>query len=141
MPQDTAPPSERGSINPTASASIVPQALRALVESQIERGKETFESLSAAAHHAYTTNLKNADEYGKKLIEVGQRDSEDVFDCWRRLLVAKSPAEMIEVWTSHAPRQLQSISNRTGELWTLLSRMATEAAKPVANGAANPALK
>lgn len=141
MPEDTTPPSEHGSINPMAPAYVAPQALRALIESQIERGKETFDSLSAAAHHAYATNMKNVDEYGKKLIEVGQRDSDDVFDCWRRLLVAKSPAEMIEVWTSHAPRQLQSISNRTGELWALLSRMATEAAKPVTNGAANSALK
>lgn len=49
-------------------------------------------------------------------------------------MAAKSLPEVMEVWTTHAPRQLNAMSSRTGELWALYWKVAADAAKPLAAG-------
>jgi hypothetical protein len=67
-------------------------------------------------------------------MEAGHQDADGVYDCCRELMAAKSLPEVMDVWTTHAPRQLNAMSSRTGELWTLYWKVAADAAKPIAVG-------
>src|ERR1700692_3734273 len=59
---------------------------------------------------------------------AGHQDADGVYDCCRELMAAKSLPEVMEVWTTHAPRQLNAMSSWTGELWTLYWKVAANAA-------------
>jgi hypothetical protein len=112
----------------------MPSAFRTFADNQVIQRKETLEALSTATREAYSTSVKGLNEYGQKIMEAGQRDADSVYDCCRDLMAAKSLPEVLDVWTTHAPRQLNAMSSRTGELWALYWKMAADAAKPIAAG-------
>lgn len=113
---------------------MLPSALRAFAENQVTQRKETLGALSTAAQEAYSTSVSGLNECGQKIMEAGHRDADGVYDCCRELMAAKSLPEVMEIWTTHAPRQLNAMSSRTGELWALYWKVAADAAKPLAAG-------
>lgn len=117
-----------------ASLFIAPEALRSFADSQVARQRETLVSLSAAFQNAYSRSIQNFNEYGKKVIEAGQQDAVDAFDCWRAMVGAKSPAEVVDVWARHVPRQLETMMSRAGALWSLSCNVSADNAKTVMNG-------
>ena len=122
----------------TVSTFALPEAFRTLAGSQVVRGKETLDTLSTAAQNACSTNINVFNEYSQKLMKAGQRDADNAYDYWRDLVAAKSLSEMIHIWSSHAPRQLHSMSDRTSELWAHYYKMANAATKPITNGMSHP---
>jgi hypothetical protein len=114
-----------------------PQAFRALADRQAVQGKEAMEALSTAAQDTYSTNIKALTEYGQKVIKAGQQDADRAYECWRELIGVRSLPEFIEVWASHAPRQFDTMSNRTGEFLGLFCRMTADATKPITNSGMN----
>jgi hypothetical protein len=113
---------------------MLPSALRAFAEDQVIQRKETLEALSTAAQEAYSTSVRGLNECGQKIMQAGHQDADGIYDCCRELMAAKSLPEVMDVWTTHAPRQLNAMSSRTGELWTLYWKVAADAAKPLAAG-------
>jgi hypothetical protein len=113
---------------------MLPSALRAFAENQVTQRKKTLGALSTAAQEAYSTSVRRLNECGQKIMEAGHHDADGVYDCCRELMAAKSLPEVMEVWTTHAPRQLNAMSSWTGELWTLYWKVAADAAKPIAAG-------
>lgn len=116
------------------SSFVLPPAFRAFAENQVIQGKETLETLSTAVQEAYSTGLNGLNEYSQKVAEAGQQDADAVCDCCRELITAKSVPEVMDVWTTLAPRHLSAMSSRTGELWALYWKIATDTAKPIAAG-------
>jgi len=114
---------------------MLAEPLRTWAGNQVIQGKETLDALSAATQDAYSSNIRALNAYREKLLNAGQENAEDTFNCWRELVAARSLPEMIEIWTSHAPRQFNTMSSRTDELWTQFYKIATDATKPFANGA------
>jgi hypothetical protein len=111
---------------------VLPPALRTFAENQVIHGKETLETLSSTVQEACSTGLSSLNEYGQKIAEVGRQDADAVCDCWRELISAKSLPEVMDVWTTSAPRHLTEMSHRSGELWALYWKVAAETAKPIA---------
>jgi hypothetical protein len=142
------PPKQKADMNeavqkPEANGAIppifmLPEPLRTWAGNQIIQGQETLNALNTATQDAYSNNLKALNEYRQKLVNAGQQDAEDAYNCWRELAAAKSLSEMIEIWTNHAPRQFNTMSSRTSELWTQFYKIATDATKPFANGKSHP---
>ena len=114
-----------------------PQAFRAFADRQAIQGRETIEALSTAAQDAYSTNIKALTEYNQKVIKAGQQDADRAYECWRELVGARSLPELIAVWASHAPRQFETVSNRTGDFMGLFCRMAADATKPITSSMTN----
>lgn len=111
-----------------------PPAFRAFAENQVVQRKETLETLNTAVQEVYSTSVRGLNEYGQKIMEAGHQDADAAYDCCRELIAAKSLSEVMGVWTTHAPRQLNAMSSRTGELWALYWKVAANAAKPIAAG-------
>ena len=117
-----------------APSFMLPPAFRALAENQVIQRKETLETLSTAAQEAYSTSVRGLNEYGQKIMEAGHGNADAVYDCCRELIAAKSLPEVMDVWTTHAPRQFNAMSSRTSELLALFWKVAADSAKPIAAG-------
>ena len=113
---------------------MLPPAFRAFAENQVIQRKETLATLSTVVQQVYSTSVTGLNEYGQKIIEARHQDTDAAYDCCRKLIAAKSFPEVMGVWTTHAPRQLNAMSSRIGELWTLYWKVAADAAKPIAVG-------
>jgi hypothetical protein len=120
-----------------AASFAMPPEYRAFAEKQVLQGKETFETLSSAVQEACSKSLNGFSAYAHKVAEAGLEDADAVCDCCRELVAAKSMPEVMNIWTTRAPRHFDAMSNRTGELWALYWKVATDAAKPIAAGMAH----
>ena len=66
------------------------------------------------------------------MINMAQANTEAVFEFARQLANAKAPSDLAEVWTAHARKQFEMLSEQTKELAALGQRMAGESAEPIA---------
>ncbi|MGB8629748.1 MAG: phasin family protein [Xanthobacteraceae bacterium] len=57
-----------------------------------------------------------------------------VFEFARRLATAKQPSDVIELWTAHANKQFETLTEQTKELSALRQKIAGESAEPIKRG-------
>lgn len=116
-------------------------AARKFAENGAAQIKDTSEKLSAAAEqttklieNTFASAAKGIKDYNFKAIEFAQVNSEAAFDYAKQLMSAKSPSEMLEVWTTHARKQFEVLTEQTKELAMLGQKVAAETAKPLSSG-------
>jgi phasin len=117
-------------------------AAKTNAEKNIERGaaqiKDTSERLSATTEHTFKmvessfASAANAiKDYNLKACEFAQANWQSTFDDAKRLASAKSPQEMLEVWTTCVSRQFETLIEQARELAMLGQRVATDSAEPL----------
>jgi phasin len=118
-------------------------AYKSSVEKNVERGaaqiKDTSEKFTAATEQ--TTKMientlesaaKGIKDYNLKAVEFAQLNSDAAFEHAKQLMGAKSPAEMLELWSTYLRKQFEVLSDQSRELASLGQRVATETAEPLA---------
>ena len=124
------------------SASIipfeVPEQMRAFAERGVSQARDTYAKFKDAAetHNGtmeavFTTASKGASEYSAKLMEMMKTTTTANLDFAQELIGVKSPAEAVELWTSHARKQFETLTAHTKELAELAQKVATETAEPI----------
>src|SRR5262249_29683701 len=105
------------------------------------QAKETYERMKSAAEQAtevmedtYATATRGVSDYGIKLIEVARRNTNAAFDYYVELMGAKSLSEFVELSTSHARKQFESVPAQTKDLAALAQKVATDTAEPMKDG-------
>jgi phasin len=123
---------------PTATRSAGPQVLREAAEAGAAQAKQAFDKMSAATTDAtalmkdsYATAMRRAQDYNVKVIEFAQKNTEAAFEFARELTNVKSPAEFLELSTSHSRRQFETLTEQAGELATLAQKAAMATAERV----------
>jgi phasin len=112
------------------------------VEKPIERGaaqiRETSEKLSASTEqtfkmveNSFASAVNAIKDYNLKALEFAQANLQATFDHAKQLTSAKSPAEMLELWTTCASKQFETFAEQTKELTVLGQRVATDTAEPL----------
>jgi phasin len=103
--------------------------------------KDTSEKFSAATEqttklieNTYASATKGIKDYNFKAIEFAQVNSDAAFDYAKQLMNAKSPSEMQELWTTHARKQFEALTEQTKELAMLGQRVAAESVEPLSRG-------
>jgi len=116
-------------------------AARKFVEKGAANIKDASEKLSAATEqttklieNTYASAAKGIKDYNFKTIEFAQLNSDAAFDYAKQLMSAKSPSEMLELWTTHARKQFDVLTEQTKELAMLGQRVATETTEPLSRG-------
>ena len=104
----------------------------AIAKETLEKGKATAEQSARAVEQSYSATAANVREYSIKMINMAQANTEAVFEFARQLANAKAPSDLAEVWTAHARKQFEMLSEQTKELAALGQRMAGESAEPIA---------
>jgi phasin len=97
-----------------------------------QNGEATAEKSARAVEQSYSATAANMRECSIKMINMAQANTEAVFEFARQLANAKAPSDLAEVWTAHARKQFEMLSEQTKELAALGQRMAGEGAEPIA---------
>ena len=98
----------------------------------MEKGKATAERSARAFEQSYSTAVENVRDFNLKMIDMAQANIEAVFESARQLAAAKTPSDMIELWTSHTRKQFEMMSEQTKELTALGQKLVGESAEPIA---------
>jgi len=128
--------------NDPFSASVipfeVPEQMRAFAEKGVSQARDNYAKFKDAAetHNVtieavFTSASKGASEYTTKLMEFMKANTTANLDFAQQLLGIKSPAEAMELWTSHTRKQAQTLSAQAKELGELTQKIAAETAEPI----------
>jgi phasin len=130
--------------NPTDpfSASIipfeVPEQVRAFAEKGVSQARDQYAKFKDAAetHNGtveavFTTASKGASEYTAKLMEMMKANATASLDFAQQLFSVKSPSEAMELWTSHARKQFETLTAQTKQLAELSQKVTTDTVEPI----------
>ena len=102
---------------------------------QTEKLGEAAEQTTKLIQNTFETASKGIRDYNLKALEIGRVNSDAAFKYAQQLMNVKSPSEMLELWTTHARKQFETLTEQTKELAMLSQRVATETTEPFASGA------
>jgi phasin len=103
----------------------------AIASEVVEKCKATAERSALALEQSYSTAVENMREYNLKVIDMARANVEAVFEIARQLSAAKTPPDMIELWTSHTRKQFERLSEQTKEFTVLGQKMVGESTEPI----------
>jgi phasin len=119
----------------------MPAAFREFAERGVAQAKDTYEKMKAAAEEAtdvlettYSTATKGASDYGLKMIEAARINTNAAFDFAGELMAAKTLSEIVELSSTHARKQFETLTQQSKELSALAQKVATETAEPIKSG-------
>ena len=124
------------------SASIipfeVPEQMRAFAEKGVSQARDSYAKFKDAAetHNGtieavFTSASKGASEYSAKMIEFFKANTTSSLDFAQELFSVKTPAAALELWTSHAKKQFETLSAQAKDLAELGQKVANETAEPI----------
>jgi phasin len=128
--------------NDPFSASIipfeVPEQMRAFAEKGVSQARDSYAKFKDAAetHNGtmeavFTNASKGASTYSAKLVEFMKANTTASLDFAQELFGVKTPAEALELWTSHTRKQFETLSAQAKELAELGQKVATETVEPI----------
>ncbi len=109
------------------------QSKKAVAET-VEKGKAVAEQSVRSVEQSYSATVDNIREYNRRMIDMVQANSEAAFEFARQLAAAKTPSDIMELWTSHAQKQFEMLSEQTKELAAIGQHMASASAQPITRG-------
>ena len=96
--------------------------------------RETFEKGSAAtqqsargAQESFSAVAEGIRDFNVRLMEMAQLNTVAALDFAREMSTAKGPADAAALWSSHAKRQFETLTEQSKELTALAQRIATSA--------------
>ena len=128
--------------NDPFSASIipfeVPEQMRAFAEKGVSQARDSYAKFKDAAetHNGtmeavFTNASKGASTYSAKLVEFMKANTTTSLDFAQELFGVKTPAEALELWTSHTRKQFETLTAQAKELAELSQKVATETVEPI----------
>ena len=124
------------------SASIipfeVPESMRALAEKGVSQARDSYakfkdaaESQNSTIEAVFTCASKGTSAYSAKLMEFMKANTTATLDFAKELLGVKSPSEALELCTSHASKQFETLGAQAKELAEIVQKIATDTAEPI----------
>ena len=124
------------------SASVipfeVPEQMRAFAEKGVSQARDNYAKFKDAAetHNGtieavFTSVSKGASEYSAKVMEFTKANTTSALDFAQELLGAKTPAEALELWTTQARKQFETLTAQAKELAELSQKVATQTVEPI----------
>lgn len=116
----------------------IPTAFREMAEKSIAQAKDQYEKMKASAEEAtdllentFATASKGCSSCGVKMIENARANCDAAFDLMTELVTAKSFAEMVELSSSYARKQFETMAVQSRELAEHAQKVAAETAEPL----------
>jgi phasin len=124
------------------SASVipfeVPEQMRAFAEKGVSQARDNYAKFKDAAetHNGtieavFTSASKGASEYSAKLMEIVKANATATLDFAQELIGVKTPAQAMELWSSHAKKQFETFTSQSKQLAELSQKVATETVEPI----------
>jgi len=101
-----------------------------------DKGAAAAQEAKKGMEQVYETASKGAVDFNLRLIDMAQVNTKAAFDFARQLTSVKSPSEFIELSTSHARKQWETLSEQVQQITTIAQKVTTDAAQPFQAGGA-----
>ena len=101
----------------------------------IERGTRAAQEGAQAAERSYSAAFDNMRELQMKLFEIAQHNTRIGVELVGDLTSARSPADLVEIWTAYSRKQFDMLSAQGKELAELSQRFATDSMQPLMRSA------
>jgi phasin len=102
------------------------------------RAKEGCDRMKAASgeiadilREACSTNARGAADYGSKVIEISNANTNSAFDFLARLLDTRSMSDIIDLSAAQGRKALEVASAQNKELWDLAQKVASATTEPL----------
>jgi hypothetical protein len=92
---------------------------------------ETFEKGKATVEQNQAVAVENFRAFNVRMIDMARINTEAAFDFAHQIASAKAPADIVELWTAHAHKQFETLSEQLKELTAFGQKMAGESAGPL----------
>jgi phasin len=116
----------------------VPAAFREMAEKTVAQAQAGYAKVKAAAEEAtdviedtYETARAGALEYNVKSLEAIKTNTDAAFGFAKEMFAVKTIAEAVELQTSFARKQFETLTAQVKELQETAKKVATETAAPV----------
>jgi hypothetical protein len=96
----------------------------------MDMNTETTATKPAGFPNSYSTAVKGLQDYNNKVIEFAHANSNAAFDFVQKLSGVKSPSAFLELSTTHARKQLETLTEQAKHLAALAT------AEPLKTGVA-----
>lgn len=103
----------------------------AIANKTLEKGKATVEQSAKAVEQSYSVTTENLRAFNVKMINMARTNAEAVFDFSLQIVTAKAPSDIVELWTTHAHKQFEMLSEQAKELTALTQKMAEESTETI----------
>jgi len=84
----------------------------------------------------FSTVVDGMQEYNLKVLEIAKSNADAAFDYAKQIASVKSPSEMMVLWTAHARKQFDALTEQTKELATLGKKVTNASVEPLTSGVA-----
>ena len=101
-----------------------------MVRENLEKGVAAAEESAKGIEQAAA--VESLRDFNVKLIEMTQANATAAFEFARQISTAKGPSEAIELWSSQARKQFETLTTQSKELAALGQKIATVSAEPMA---------
>ena len=116
----------------------VPEQMRAFAEKGVSQARDNYAKFKDAAetHNGtmeavFTNYTKGASAYQAKLVEFMKANTSTSLDFAQDLFGVKTPAEALELWSSHTRKQFETLTAQAKELAELTQKVAAETVEPI----------
>ena len=122
-----------------------PEAFREMAEKGTTQAKETYDKIDAATTEAadliknsYLKAVKGMQEYNNRIIEFAHANTNAAFDFVQKLSGVKSPTAFVELWTEHARKQVETLTEQSKQLAALGQKVTRTTDEPLKTDVVNP---
>jgi phasin family protein len=77
--------------------------------------------------------FENIRDFNVKMIDMAHANMEAFFGFARQLVTAKAPSDIMELWTAHARKQFETLTEQTKDLSALGQKIGKESIEPIAH--------
>jgi hypothetical protein len=95
----------------------------------MERGAWVAEEGTKDARQNFSSSVASTRELNITLIEMAHDNAEAVFDFAHKIASAQAPSDLVAIWSGHARRQFEMMTNQTRELTELGQKLASQNGK------------
>jgi phasin len=118
-----------------------PEAFREMAEKGTTQAKETYDKIDAATTEAadlIKNAVKGMQEYNNRIIEFAHANTNAAFDFVQKLSGVNSPTAFVELWTEHARKQGETLTEQSKQLAALAQKVTLTTAEPLKTDVVNP---
>ena len=115
----------------------IPKEMRSMAEAGVEQARQAFEKFLSSAQQTAgsieergATVRAGAKDIGAKAFSYAEKNLQASLDYAQSLLHAKDLSEIMRLHSEYVQAQMRSLAEQASEMGQIVSRAATEAAKP-----------
>ena len=116
----------------------VPEAVRALAEKSVaqtrelyDRSKDALDASIALFEKTFDAAGQGAAVFNRKIIDLGRRNVNSVFDLAKSLAGARNLSDIVQVQATHWQKQVSVLTAQAEEVRALSTKVAADTAEPI----------